>query len=195
MKNFWDERFSDNEFIYGKEPNSFLEKKLPDFTPGKIIFPAEGEGRNAVFAAQLGWDVYAYDFSEKAKEKCLQLAKEKKVKINYIIASHEEVQYPENFFDAAGLFYAHTLNRELLHQNVLKWLKKDGVVLFEGFSKMQLNYSSGGPKDINMLFSIEELENDFSNASFNKIWMEEVVLNEGKYHQGKASVIRAIIKK
>jgi 2-polyprenyl-3-methyl-5-hydroxy-6-metoxy-1,4-benzoquinol methylase len=195
MKEFWNQRFIENEYIYGKEPNSFLKACLENAAIGTILFPAEGEGRNAVYAAKRGWKVYAYDFSEAARNKALQLAKENQVALEYMITSHEEANYPEQYFDAIGLFYAHTPFRQTLHHNVLKWLKPGGVIWLEGFSKEQLNYSSGGPKEEQLLFSEEIIRNDFMGASQSQIRKEEIMLNEGKYHQGKASVIRAIIKK
>ena len=81
MKDFWDERYSATEFVYGKKPNVYLKEKLTKFNPGTILFPAEGEGRNAVFAASLGWKVSAFDTSTEGRKKALRLAKEHKVKI------------------------------------------------------------------------------------------------------------------
>lgn len=83
MKEFWDERYAVDEYVYGKEANLFLQSKLVGIEPGKALFPAEGEGRNAVFAATLGWDVTAFDISSSAKIKADKLAEEKDVSIDY----------------------------------------------------------------------------------------------------------------
>ena len=77
----WDTRYGKDEYAYGTEPNQFLKEKLEDLEPGSILFPAEGEGRNAVYAAQLGWKVSAFDISEVGKQKALKLAGQKKVSI------------------------------------------------------------------------------------------------------------------
>ena len=74
--NFWDERYSTDEFIYGKEPNEFFRENLLKIRPGKLFLPGEGEGRNAVFAAKNGWTVDATDQSEIGKLKALKLASE-----------------------------------------------------------------------------------------------------------------------
>ncbi|GIV26899.1 MAG: methyltransferase [Bacteroidia bacterium] len=195
MKDFWNERFADKDYIYGTRPNEFLKQELLKLSLGKILFPAEGEGRNAVFAAQVGWEVYCYDFSENGKQKAVLLAEKNKVKIHYDIFDHNSAIYPFDFFDAVSLIYAHTKEHSLLHQKALNWLKSGGTLILEAFSKEQLNYNSGGPKDPGMLYSVDELNSDFSNCHEKRIWQEEIELSEGNYHQGRASVIRAIIKK
>jgi len=195
MQEFWNQRFAESDYAYGHEPNKFLKTVLPDIPKGHILFPAEGEGRNAVFAASLEWKVTAYDYSAIGRQKALQLANQKNVYIQYDLTSHQEAQYPDNSFDAIGLFYAHTLDNNLLLKKILDWLKPNGTILIEGFSQEQIMYHSGGPKDISMLFSVEDMKNIYVSCSLSKIWQEVIQLNEGKYHQGKASVIRAIIIK
>jgi hypothetical protein len=74
MKEQWNERYSASEYIYGTGPNTWLVEKLAGLQPGKILFPAEGEGRNAVHAARLGWNVAAFDQSEAGRKKALKLA-------------------------------------------------------------------------------------------------------------------------
>jgi hypothetical protein len=77
MKEFWNERYSNKLFVYGKEPNVFFREELEKMPVGKILLPAEGEGRNAVFAALQGWEVFAFDNSEEGMKKALLLASEK----------------------------------------------------------------------------------------------------------------------
>ncbi len=195
MKTIWDERFSESGYVYGTEANEFLKRELPKLQPGKILFPAEGEGRNAVYAAEKGWEVWAYDYSEAGRQKALELARNRNVRLHYNLFSHEEAGYPEAFFDAVGLFYAHTPRRALLHRKVLHWLRPGGTVLLEAFSKDQLQYNSGGPRKEELLYSEEELREDFGSARQLEIKKETVELNEGKYHRGPASVIRMIAVK
>ncbi len=195
MKDFWNERFCGDEFVYGTAANEFLKNQLVGLPIGKILFPAEGEGRNAVFAASLGWQVFAYDFAEKGRKKANQLAKSQNINLNYDIFTHQEAVYPEAEFDAIALIYCHTTDRQFLHHKVWQWLKPGGKIILEGFSKDQLNYNSGGPKDLSMLFSIEEIEQDFSNSQQKFTRQETIVLNEGKHHCGQASVVRAVITK
>lgn len=123
------------------------------------------------------------------------MQKKNNVKIQYDIFEHLNANYPSNYFNVIALIYAHTKERSALHQKVYNWFKPDGVLILEGFSKDQLNYNSGGPKDIGMLFCVDELWNDFKDCSEKRIWQEEIELNEGKYHNEIASVVRGHIKK
>jgi len=202
MKEFWDERYSQEEYVYGEFPNAFLQKSLGNYPPGKILFPAEGEGRNAVYAAALGWDVYAFDISNVGKIKADLLAKKQGVKIDYKVGSLEDLGYPELSFDALVLIFAHfpAALKSTYHQDLAKLLKPGAYIIFEGFSKNHLKFNTlnpkaGGPKDIDMLFSIEELKKDFHNFEFLEIEEKEVELNEGAYHQGMGAVIHFVARK
>ena len=197
MKEFWNNRYAEKEYAYGTEPNQFLKENLGLLPKGKILFVAEGEGRNAVFAAQNGFDVYALDYSESAKDKALQLALDKKVTLQYSVFDVLECSYPENFFDVVVLIFAHFPFeiRKKAHQKIQSFLKPNGKILFEAFTKEQLNYESGGPKEITMLFSEKEIKDEFSEVSFDFINTEIIKLNEGPYHQGKGAVIRFLATK
>ena len=81
MKDFWDSRYKETAFVYGEMPNVFFAEELKKIEPGTIILPCEGEGRNAVFAAQLGWNVKAFDFSESGKQKAETLAQKNKLQL------------------------------------------------------------------------------------------------------------------
>jgi SAM-dependent methyltransferase len=195
MKQMWNKRYADDVYAYGIHPNLFLKEKLPGVNPRKILLPAEGEGRNAVYAASLGWDVCAFDFSSKAKEKAMLLSKENKVSIQYEVHGMEDADYKKESFDAVAFLYAHNPNRKDNHRQLLKFLKPGGTIILEAFSKGQINHNTGGPKDVNMLYSIQELKEDFSQLSELKVWEEDIVLDEGTFHSGKSSVIRLIGKK
>lgn len=192
MNNFWNERYKTIDYAYGIEPNSFLKNQLMNMIPGKILFPAEGEGRNAVYAATKGWQVTAFDQSIEGKRKADLLALQKGVKIDYKIDNFEFVEFPLESFDCVALVFAHInpVKREEYHKKLISFLKPGGKLILEGFSKNQINNNSGGPRDIDMLFSEKEMENDFGSLSKLDISEEEVILNEGTFHQGLASVIR-----
>lgn len=189
MNDFWNARYADTDYVYGEEPNEFFKQELLKLKPGKLLLPAEGEGRNAVFAARMGWDVTAFDASIEAKKKAEKLAAKFKVEIHYTVAAFDQFTAEENSFDAIGLTFAHMPFRTKLHRQVMQWLKPGGRVILQGFSKEQIHENSGGPGNIDQLFSEEELKADFSALSELEINYDSTVLNEGKYHQGKARVI------
>lgn len=192
MTEFWNERYATVEYAYGTEPNLFFRDNLKSISPGKILFPAEGEGRNAVFAARMGWDVTAFDVSTEGKKKAEQLAANNQVKISYLIENFENVSFPVNYYDCIVLIFAHMhpAKRKELHQKLVSFLKPGGILILEGFSKKQINNISGGPRDINMLFSKDELQSDFGFFSELTITEADYILDEGPFHQGIASVIR-----
>lgn len=194
MNNFWNERYSSEEFAYGTEPNLFYKGQLERLTPGKILFPAEGEGRNALFAATLGWQVTAFDPSIEGKRKAEILASKNGVSIEYKIDSYEFVDFEKESFDCIVLIFAHMhpLKRKEYHQKLVSFLKPGGVLILEGFSKPQIKNNTGGPQNVEMLFSEEELRGDFSEFSTLAISETNTVLNEGPFHNGEASVIRIV---
>ena len=192
MNNMWDERFAGSEYLYGEKPNSFFKENILKYQAGKLLLPAEGEGRNAVFAALSGWDVTAFDSSEVGKEKAEKLSKKHGVSISYLLASHEDVILDENSFDMIALIYAHSPFRQNVHRKILRYLKPGGIILIEGFSKEQIKYNTGGPGRIDLLYSKKEISTDFSSLAEVKMWIEEVDLDEGAFHKGRASVLRMI---
>ncbi len=197
MNDFWNERYNTKEYAYGEKPNQFFKQELEKLSLGKILFPAEGEGRNAVFAATLGWQVFAFDPSVEGKEKAGLLAQKHGVQIDYRIDNYENVSYQKEQFDCIVLIFAHMhpLKRNRYHQKLMTFLKPGGLLILEGFSKKQINNDTGGPRNVEMLFSKEELQNDFH--TFSNITIEEtnVIFDEGHFHTGTASVIRVIGKK
>lgn len=195
MIEMWNQRYAQEIFVYGTEPNEFFKTQLSGLPKGKILLPAEGEGRNAVFASEMGWEVVAFDSSSAAKEKAEKLMKQKNVQFEYLIESFEAFEYHENSFDVIVLIYAHTFNRKDNHQKILSFLKPGGILILEGFSKKQIRFNSGGPRNIDMLFSADELKSDFSEFTQMDIDELEIELQEGPLHIGEAAVIRAIGKK
>lgn len=194
MSQFWNERYAADDYVYGTEPNEFLKAELPKHQTGRILFPGEGEGRNAVFAAQLGWEVTAFDSSIEGKLKAERLAAAKSVSINYIPASYDEADFPDEQFDCLVFIYTHmpAAKRREYHQRFLQWLNPGGTVVLEGFSKAQISNNTGGPKDADMLWSGDELRGDFASLRSLEIQELEIELAEGDFHQGKANVIRLI---
>jgi len=202
MKEFWDSRYSVETYAYGVEPNVFLKTVLPQYEPKTILFPAEGEGRNAVYAAELGWNVSAFDQSSEAKKKALKLAEKRGVTIDYAVCDIQDVPYKNEQFDALVLIYVHfpATVKSKFNQQLSSYLKKGGLVIIEAFSKNNLpfvieNPKVGGPRDAEMLCSKEEILQDF--ADFEIIQLEEVIteLNEGEFHVGSGSVIRFVGRK
>ncbi|MES2373584.1 MAG: class I SAM-dependent methyltransferase [Bacteroidota bacterium] len=198
----WNDRYRNEAFAYGEQPNNYLKEQLEKLTAGKILFPAEGEGRNAVFAATLGWTVSAFDISDEGKGKALRLAEKNKVAIDYQVGELEVLNYDAGQFDVIALIYAHfpAEIKSVYHKTLDKYLRTGGFIIFEAFSKTHIDYLAknekvGGPKDIAMLFSIDELASDFSEYEIIELVEKEIELSEGLFHNGKGSVIRFVGRK
>ena len=193
-KEMWEQRYAEPDYVYGTDPNEIFKQELDKLAPGKILLPAEGEGRNAVYAAEKGWIVSAFDQSDEGRKKALRLAANRNVTIDYLLRDLETVEYPENYFDAIALVFVHTnaAKRNQIHTNLIRFLKPGGTLILTGYTKEQLQYDSGGPRELSMLFSQEELKDDFSGL--HPIFIEQLVtdIKEGEYHRGVASVIRLV---
>lgn len=198
----WNERFSNAEFVYGELPNEYFREQIGKLPVGKILLPAEGEGRNGVYAARMGWQVSAFDISVEGKAKATKLAEKNNVTLNYQVGELSTLKYTPDQFDALALIYAHfpTAIKSGMHKALSEYLRKGGVVIFEAFSKNHLQYNSnnetvGGPKEIGMLFSKEELLADFPEYEVIELEEEVIELNEGPFHSGTGSVIRFVGRK
>jgi SAM-dependent methyltransferase len=202
MKEFWNQRYREDEFAYGKEPNLYFKEKLESLPAGKILMPAEGEGRNAVYAAKLGWEVFAYDFSDAAYSKAMRLAEENRVSISYQVCSLRDLDFPSEYFDAIGLVYAHFPDeiRTANHRKLVRMLKPGGTLILEAFSTNHPVYQAknpdvGGPKLSVQLYNSDKLSLDFSDLEILECREVIVELSEGRYHKGEAAVMRFVGEK
>jgi SAM-dependent methyltransferase len=196
MKEFWNERYAVKDYVYGRTPNTFFKQFIDNETPKTILLPSEGEGRNAVYAASKGWNVFAIDFSEVARKKALQWADENNVSLHYQVA--DIVDWNEKIkTDCVGLIYAHFHAdiRENIHHKLIEKVIPGGKIILESFSKKQIGYETGGPKSLDLLYDIEILKNDFASLQIELLQERTVNLVEGDYHRGEASVVRMIAKK
>jgi hypothetical protein len=197
MDQFWDERYKVTNYVYGISPNLFFKENIDRLTPGKLLLPAEGEGRNANYAAKSGWIVSAYDYSSVAQKKALKLASENNVSIDYQLASHEDFSAMPESFDCLALIYVHLPKniRNTIHQKLVSFVKPGGTIILEAFSKEQLLLNSGGPKDPDLLYTLDDLNEDFKQLYSLKTEYQTILLEEGSLHHGEAHVVRLIGKK
>ncbi|SMO82698.1 Methyltransferase domain-containing protein [Saccharicrinis carchari] len=191
MKSFWNERYASEEYIYGTQPNPQVKSFIDSIPAGRILFPGEGEGRNAIYAAMRNWDVVALDQSSVAKNKAKKLAAKYGVSFEYLLGDITETNLQPQSFDAVALSFFHLppqLRKEI-HTFLASLVKAGGRLFVVGFSKEQIHYNSGGPGNIDMLYSTSMLANDF--VDFKIIRNVEFIsqLNEGDGHYGPASLI------
>lgn len=196
MKAFWDERYAAPDYVYGEQPNVWFAEKLAPLEPGRLLLPCEGEGRNAVHAALVGWEVVAFDQSEAGRYKAMELAARHGQQISYDLADALNYENPQPF-EAVALVFAHMPEqlRAAFHQGMARLLKPGGTLILEGFHTTQLGRSSGGPRELNMLFTPDMLRADFPDFHIQQLEVATVQLNEGPFHQGEAVVVRLLARK
>jgi len=192
MRAMWEKRYSGKEYAYGSTPNRYFRDKLNTLPAGKVLLICDGEGRNSVYAAYRGWKAVAMDYSEKGRIKAMRLAELKGVSIEYYVSPVETFQFPAGEFDAVGLIFAHfePVLRTYVHAQARKTLKKGGKLILEAFSKEQVQRDSGGPVDIESLYALDDLRNDFAGFDFVECNNTETLLDEGLLHIGTGNVIR-----
>ena len=200
QQHFWNEKFSSDEHLYGTEPNAFIKAKQGLVKEGgAVLCLGEGEGRNALFMAKAGHDVVAIDASDVGLAKAHRLVQSHGHTIETIHRDLAEWEPEAARFDGVVASYLHLpqpLRKTVFHK-VCDSLSPDGVFIGEFFSLEQLNYQSGGPKAVELLYSLEDMESNLAGLPVEIVLLEKTIthLEEGRGHQGEASVIRIIFKK
>ncbi len=195
----WNGKFSRKGYLYGKVPNVFLKRHIDFMKPGStLLLLGEGEGRNACYAASRDIEVTALDASDVGLKKAHDLAEESGVTIKTVLIDLQDWK-SNTHYDAVMASFLH-LNEPLRTQTfreALKALKPSGVFVAEFFSTKQMPLTSGGPKDADLLYTVESLQNIFDIEGYEILQLEEVVdvLDEGRGHQGEAQLIRVKVKK
>lgn len=198
MKDFWNERYAEEGFAYGVEPNDFLKDNFLHFPKdGKILCLSEGEGRNALFLAKNGFEVTAVDISEVGLKKAMIRAKEENLSLKTILSDLETFGFGNETWDGIISIFGHLPPkiRQRVHQNIYPSLKTNGVFLFEAYTPEQLLFKTGGPKDESMFLTKTIIESELSelNPVIFRTCVREI--QEGKYHSGLSAVVQFLGKK
>ncbi|TKG94011.1 methyltransferase domain-containing protein [Puteibacter caeruleilacunae] len=197
MKSHWNRLYREEEYVFGTKPDKYFKEILSKFNAGKILLPGEGEGRNAVYAAKLGWDVHAYDYSKEAKQKAERLANHNSVSISYAIRDIVNAQYPKESFDMVAFQFIHFEGQERtdIHKNLDKHLKTGGILIIQNFSTENPKYSEAGPRTANLLYSKEDILRDFPDYEILDLKVEIDQLQEGSKKEHTCSILRFVGKK
>ena len=199
MQAFWNAKFYTKDFIYGEAPNNFVKENIELFVnTKKVMCLGEGEGRNAIYLADKGMEVEALDISDIALKKLRRRAKESYL---FIKTRHTLFEYwqPDTHYDAVVCTYLHLPkhNQIMLFEKALMALNPNAYFIAELFSESQIHFSSGGPKNIALLYDLNDILDIVKTlpCKIIKLAQEVIVLNEGDKHVGRASVIRIILQK
>jgi cyclopropane fatty-acyl-phospholipid synthase-like methyltransferase len=193
----WDERFSQAEPVYGDAPNDFLQAQAFRLQPGmKVLVPADGYGRNGIWLARRGLQVHTVDLSPVGVERAQNAARAAGLSMTIELGDLSVWNWPEEL-DAVVSIYLHLPPepRVKVHASMLRAVKPGGLVILEAFTPSQLQHSSGGPKQAELLYTAEMLRRDFAPAEALLLEENERELDEGRMHRGLASVVRAVFHK
>jgi SAM-dependent methyltransferase len=189
----WESRFSKPEYEFGKAPNEFLVRCKPLLPKsGRALAVADGEGRNGVWLAEQGLDVLSIDFSPAAQKKVQALAAERGVAIAVEQADVHAWPYPDAAFDVVVEIFTQfstPAERPKKWAGMRRALKPGGLLILEGYTPKQLDYGTGGPKQIEHLYTHAMLEQAFGDFRDLKIVEEEREMSEGAGHAGMSAVI------
>lgn len=188
----WDQRYSTDEFVYGKMPNDFLTSVINRIPKGNVLCLAEGEGRNAVYLAKQGFHVLAVDGSAVGLEKADKLAEENGVRIETQIADLACFEIEPEKWDAIVSIFAHVPSgiRKALHRKVVKGLRSGGVFVLEAYTPEQLKLKTGGPPTEDMMMSLESLRQELDGLEFMHAVETTRDIVEGKFHVGRGAVVQ-----
>ncbi len=195
--NFWNERFLEKD-VYGEEANTFLKEKAHLIKEnGQVLCIAEGQGRNALYLAQKFLQVSAVDQSKIGIEQIREKAKSKNLSLSAEVCDLREYDFGDGKWDAIVSIFGH-LPQELriqVHQKIMRGLKVGGLFIMEGYSKDQLKYETGGPKNIDMLLTPEIIKRELPHLEVMTLNQLERDVIEGAYHTGQSSVVQYVGRK
>jgi SAM-dependent methyltransferase len=196
--NMWDERFGRADWVYGKEPNDFLREQASRIPlragQSRVLSLGEGEGRNAVFLAQLGHRVTAVDASLEGLKKIKRLAAERGVSVDTVHADLAAWEPEEAAFDGVISVFCHLPEpvRRHAHRSAARALAQSGVLILEAYSPAQLAFGTGGPKDVALLYTVDMLSDDFGSLDLEIAREVEREVVEGSLHTGRAATVQIL---
>jgi SAM-dependent methyltransferase len=194
----WDERFSRPEPVYGEQPNSYLRAQAQRLTPGaSVLVPGDGYGRNGLWLARQGFRVHTVDLSPIGVKRARNSARDAGLSLTIEQADLSTWAWPQNQFDAVFSIFVHLFPnvRPAIHANMLRALVPGGLCVLEAFIPAQLKFSSGGPKQLELLYSAEVLRQDFADAQILTLEEATVSLDEGRMHSGPGAVVHGVFQR
>lgn len=190
----WDERYSQEGYAYGTQANDFLKEVAHHIPKGRVLCIAEGEGRNAVYLAQMGYAVTAVDLSAVGLHKAQALAKANGVSIETVQADLSTYDFGvEQWAGVVSIFCPlPSAIRPSIHHQIAQSLQPGGVFVLEAYRPEQLNYGTGGGKSADTMVQPEEIQHDLEGLQFKHLKTLEREVLEGQYHTGLGAVVQAV---
>lgn len=193
----WDERYSSSRYVYGTQPNDFLAANASRIPAGRVLSLADGEGRNGVYLASLGYQVTSVDASPVGLGKAARLAASRGVPLETIVADLAVYEPAAASWKGVVSIFCHLPEplRRVVHERAIRALAPGGVFVLEAYAERQLEFGTGGPKSLDLLLSLEELRSELSGLD--ELHAGEFVreIHEGALHDGQSAVVQFIGRK
>jgi cyclopropane fatty-acyl-phospholipid synthase-like methyltransferase len=195
----WDERYAQDGYLFGTEPNEFLVSQRYLLKKGmSCLAVADGEGRNGVWLAQQGLHVLSVEASAVALEKAKKLAHQRGVAIDFEQADLAHWQWGKNRFDVvAAIFiqFAPPALREQMFAGIKRCLKPGGLLLLQGYTPRQLEYKTGGPPLAENMYTEALLRKAFGDMEIMHLREHDDHIGEGTAHSGMSALIDLVARK
>ena len=193
----WNDRYSNVDYLYGTEPNEFLVEQVAGIPPGRALCLADGEGRNSVFLAGLGFEVTAVDISERGAEKTLDLAARQGVEVETVTADLAAFDLGSDRWDLIVSIFAHVPpeTRRDLHTRLPRSLRPGGTLILEAYRPEQAGRDTGGPPDPSRLFDLAALEQEIVGLDVVLARDAERDVIEGSGHTGPGAVVQLVARR
>ena len=190
----WDERYQTDQYVYGTAPNDFLASVVERLPGGRALCLAEGEGRNAVFLAEQGYDVTAVDASAVGLKKARRLAEERGVQLHTVVADLAECTITPEAWDVVVLVFAHLAPtvRRRVHRAAVRGLRPGGALVLEAYTPEQLALKTGGPPTLELMMRLDELREELAGLEFEIAREVRREIQEGLFHQGDSAVVQIL---
>ena len=155
----WNERYTGRELVWTAEPNRLFAAEVADLPAGRALDLACGEGRNAVWLAERGWRVTGVDFAAVGLAKARDLAASRGVEVDWVHADLLEYEPEDGVFDLVAILYLQVPHDELdvVLRRAATAVARGGTLLVLGHDTTNLRDGHGGPKDVSVLFTPEEV--------------------------------------
>ena len=195
----WDVRYAGDTFLFGVKPNAFLATQAGRLVRGaSVLAVADGEGRNGVWLAEQGLEVLSIDASSVAQAKATKLAEQRGVSLQLECVDLDTWTFPTSQFDVVAAIFIQFAGPDLrarMFEGMKRALKPGGLLLLEGYRPRQLEYRTGGPSNVENLYTEEMLRGVFGDLQIVELWSYDIEIEEGAGHKGMSALVDLVAVK
>jgi SAM-dependent methyltransferase len=187
----WNERYAAKDLVWSAGPNQLFASEVAGLSPGTALDVACGEGRNALWLAEQGWQVTGVDFSDVGIDKARRIAERRSVSVHWMVGDAATVDLPEQGFDLVCVLYLHTdpATRLAWLARVTKAVRPGGTFIYIGHDPSNIKHGVGGPQDASLLPGLDELRSALTGFRVESAAVVERPVENDPGHGGELSGI------